>query len=94
MYAGLTVIDESVKQIMMDRFRGLMNYKTQYEEILTEKEVDIVKLIAKGKSNKEIANTLNYSEGTIKNNISRILEKMEMSDRMQIAIFAMENGIV
>ena len=31
-YAGLTVIDESVKQIMMDRFRGLMNYKTQYEE--------------------------------------------------------------
>ena len=61
---------------------------------MTEKEVDIVKLIAKGKSNKEIANTLNYSEGTIKNNISRILEKMEMSDRMQIAIFAMENGIV
>lgn len=93
-YAGLTVIDESVKHIMMERFKGLINYKLQYEEILTEKEVEIVKRIAKGSSNKEIANALNYSEGTIKNNISRILEKLEMSDRMQIAIFAMENGIV
>ena len=79
---------------MMERFKGLINYKLQYEEILTDKEVEIVKHIAKGISNKEIANTLNYSEGTIKNNISRILEKLEMSDRMQIAIFAMENGIV
>lgn len=93
-HAGLTVIHESVKQIMVERFKGMMEYKTQYEEILTDKEVDIVRHIATGKSNKEIASAMNYSEGTIKNNISRILDKLQVSDRMQVAIFAIENGIV
>lgn len=93
-YSGLTVIHESVKQIIIDRFKGLSNYKSQYKDILTEKEVEIIKLIATGSSNKEIAVNLNYSEGTIKNYVSKILYKLNMSDRMQIAIFAMENGIV
>lgn len=92
--SGLTVIHESVKKIMINRFKGLINYKTQYENLLTAKEIDIVKLIAKGASNKEIAGALNYSEGTIKNNVSKILEKLEMTDRIQIAIFAMEHGII
>lgn len=93
-YTGLTVIHESVKNIMIDRFKGLVKNKSVYEDILTEKEVQIVKLIAKGNSNKEIAVSLSYSEGTIKNYISRILEKLKLTDRMQIAIFAMENGIL
>lgn len=93
-YSGLIVIQESVKQIIIDRFKGLMNYKSKYENVLSEKEIEIIKLIAKGFSNKEIAVALSYSEGTIKNNVSRILEKLKMADRMQIAIFAMENGIV
>jgi DNA-binding NarL/FixJ family response regulator len=93
-YSGLTVIHESVKRIMIDRFKGVVDFKSRYEDTLTKKEIDIVKLIAKGNSNKEIASTLNYSEGTIKNNITKILEKLEMSDRIQIAIFAMENGLV
>lgn len=93
-FSGLTVIDNSVKQIMIDRFKGLLDYKSQYEDILSEKEIDIIRLIAQGSSNKEIAATLNYSEGTIKNNVSKILNKLDMADRMQIAIFAIENGIV
>lgn len=91
---GITVMHESVKHIMVERFKGLMNYKRQYQNVLTEKDLDIVKLIATGKSNKEIANVLNYSEGTIKNRVSKLLEKLDMADRMQIAIFAMENGIL
>jgi DNA-binding NarL/FixJ family response regulator len=91
---GLVVIHESVRQIMIDRFKGLSNYKSQYQGILNDKEIEIVRCIASGASNKEIAGEMCYSEGTIKNNISKILEKLEMSDRMQIAIFAIENGIV
>jgi DNA-binding NarL/FixJ family response regulator len=91
---GLTVIHESVKNIMIDRFKKLSDCKLKYKEKLTEKDIEIVKLIATGKSNKEIANALNYSEGTIKNNVSKVLEKLEMSDRMQVAIFAIESGIV
>jgi DNA-binding NarL/FixJ family response regulator len=92
--SGLCVIYQSVKDIMINRFKGLSNYKSKYEDKLLEKEIDIIKLIATGKSNKEKAAELNYSEGTIKNNISKILEKLEVADRMQIAIFAIENGIV
>ncbi|WP_206459105.1 response regulator [Anaerovorax sp. IOR16] len=93
-HSGLTVIHKSVKEIMINRFKGFSDYKLKYKDILTEKEIEIVRLIAQGCSNKEIASTLNYSEGTIKNNVSKILEKLDMSDRMQIAIFAIENGIV
>lgn len=91
---GLSVIDESVKNIMVRRFKRLSDCKTKYQEKLSKKEIEIIKLIATGKSNKEIANVLNYSEGTIKNNVSRVLEKLEMTDRMQVAIFAIESGLV
>lgn len=91
---GLTVIHESVKKIMINRFRGLSDYKSKYQDKLTDIDIKIVKLIAIGKSNKEIAYILNYSEGTIKNKISKIFEKIGMTDRIQVAIFAIENGIV
>lgn len=91
---GLTVMDESVKKIMTERFKGLSDYKANYEERIDEVEIQIIKLVAMGKSNKEIGATLNYSEGTVKNKISRIFEKLELSDRMQLAIFAIENGLV
>ncbi|MCF2936851.1 response regulator transcription factor [Paenibacillus alkaliterrae] len=54
---------------------------------LTQTESQIVRLIADGQSNKEIAATLFLSEGTIKNYISEILNKLELRDRTQIAIF-------
>lgn len=91
---GLTVIDESVKKIMIDRFKGLFDYKVKYKDKLTKGDIEIVKLIATGKSNKEIAVALNYSEGTIKNKVSKIFDKLNMTDRIQVAIFAIENGII
>lgn len=54
---------------------------------ITEKEYSIVELIAEGKSNKEMAKDLFLSEGTIRNYISTILEKLQLRDRTQIAIF-------
>lgn len=54
---------------------------------ITEKELDIIQLIADGKSNKEMAQELFLSEGTIRNYISTILEKLQLRDRTQIAIF-------
>lgn len=54
---------------------------------LTEKEIDVVKLVAEGMNNKEIANELCLSEGTVKNYISVILEKLQLRDRTQLAIY-------
>ncbi|WP_035292860.1 response regulator transcription factor [Clostridium sp. KNHs214] len=61
---------------------------------LSEKEINIIKEIASGLSNKEIGEKLYLSEGTIKNNITNILSKLSLRDRTQIAIFAFKNGIV
>lgn len=91
---GLTVIHESVKKIMVTRFQGLSEYHSRYKDLLTSREIEIIKYIAAGLSNKEIAGKLSYSQGTIKNDVSKILDKLDMTDRMQIAVFAIENGIV
>ncbi len=58
---------------------------------VTEKEYDIITKIADGLSNKEISDLLYLSEGTIRNNISTILEKLNLRDRTQIAIFYYKN---
>ena len=58
---------------------------------IAEKELDIITKIADGLSNKEIAELLYLSEGTVRNNISAILEKLGLRDRTQIAIFYYKN---
>ena len=54
---------------------------------LTDKEYEIIKLIAEGLSNKEISEKLFLSEGTVKNNVSTILSKLGLRDRTQLAIY-------
>ena len=60
---------------------------------LTPREVELIQQVAQGLSNKEIAQTLFLSEGTVKNNISTILSKLELRDRTQLVIFAYENNL-
>jgi len=60
---------------------------------LTEREIEILKLIAAGASNSEIAEKLFISEGTVKNHVSRILATLQVRDRVQAAILALQNGL-
>ena len=62
-------------------------------ETITKNEMKIIKLVGMGYSNKEINYELNFSEGTVRNYISSILQKLELRDRTQIAIFAVQNGL-
>jgi DNA-binding NarL/FixJ family response regulator len=59
---------------------------------ITEKENEIIELIAQGLSNKEIAASLYLSEGTVRNSISVILEKLDLRGRTQLAIFYYKNS--
>ncbi|RPF53294.1 response regulator transcription factor [Aquisalibacillus elongatus] len=61
---------------------------------LTPRETDILMRIGEGKSNKEIASELALSVGTVKNHISVLLDKLDLRDRTQLAIFAIRNGLV
>ncbi|MBT9313470.1 response regulator [Leptothoe kymatousa] len=65
----------------------------QVDVPLTERELEVLKLIANGKTNKGIARALNVTEGTVKNHVSNILTRLELRDRTQAAIYAVENGL-
>ena len=61
---------------------------------LTEREREILALIARGESNREIGETLFITEGTVKNHVSNILSKLGLRDRTQAALWAREHGLV
>lgn len=63
-------------------------------ESLTKRELEILTQVSGGMFNKEIANNLNISERTVKNHISNIFKKIDVSDRTQAAVFAIRNNIV
>ena len=61
---------------------------------LSERELEVMRLVARGMSNAEIAAKLFLSQATIKSHIARILAKLSLRDRVQVAVFAYEKGIV
>jgi DNA-binding NarL/FixJ family response regulator len=61
---------------------------------LSDREIEVVALVATGHRNKEIANKLFISEQTVKTHLSNIFQKLEVNDRLELALYAMRNGLV
>ena len=61
---------------------------------LTNREYEVLMLIAEGLNNKDIAERLYISEKSVKNHVSNIFKKLELNDRVQAAIFAYKNNII
>jgi len=68
--------------------------KSLLEHDLTEREITVLRLVADGKTNKEIANVLDLSEKTVKNHVRNIFHKLHVYDRTQAAILAIRKGII
>lgn len=62
-------------------------------DTLTDREMDVLRLIAQGNSNKAIAATLHLTEGTVKGYVSTVLGKLQVADRTQAALYAVKHGV-
>lgn len=66
----------------------------EHHEALTEREMQVLKLVAEGRSNKAIAHELNLGDETIKSHVSKILAKLGVTSRTQAALYALQVGLV
>jgi DNA-binding NarL/FixJ family response regulator len=89
---GGMAIHEDVAAKMVPRLLE-KSKQVQVEIPLTPRELAITKLVGEGKTNKEIAVALHLSVGTVKNHITQILQKLELRDRTQLAIYAIKHDI-
>lgn len=89
-YKGESTIDPKVTQKMMSQLR---KPKALHED-LTNRELEVLKLIGKGKSNQEIADELYIGIKTVKTHVSHILEKLQVTDRTQAAIYANQHHLI
>ncbi|MCE3021908.1 response regulator [Staphylococcus pasteuri] len=86
---GEKIIHPNAKRVI-----DTMSTKPHFTNKLSKRETEVLKEMVKGKTNKEIANTLIVSEKTIKTHVSHIFSKLQVSDRTQAAIYAMENKLI
>lgn len=93
--AGKTPVDSAVAgKLFAQVVQGATNPQSSLVDTLTEREKDILRLLGAGLPNADIAARLYLSEGTVRNYISTILEKLSVSDRTQAAVLALRCGLV
>lgn len=90
--SGQPVLESQVASKIMNRFRQNKREPLPHEE-LTEREMEVLKLIAKGKSNQEVADELFIGVKTVKFHVTNILAKLGCEDRTQAAIYAFKHGL-
>lgn len=93
---GKTLVKPAVTERLM---KGLGSMRTEFTSLtrpdpLTDRETEILRLMAGGYSNKEIAGALSVAEGTVKNHVSNILSKMGVRDRTRAVLKALEGGLI
>jgi DNA-binding NarL/FixJ family response regulator len=92
--AGKAYVDPSVAGKLLHQVAGGQTQPAKHiTSRLTEREVAVLRLLAKGFTNGDIAGRLHLSEGTVRNHVSTILAKLQVADRTQAAVIALQHGL-
>ncbi|HHZ17330.1 MAG TPA: response regulator transcription factor [Peptococcaceae bacterium] len=92
---GRSVIDPSITKLLFTEVNRMTKPQNREEgKAITSREMDILKLLARGLSNKEIASELSISEKTVKNHITSIFRKIKVEDRTQAVLYAVKHHLV
>ena len=91
---GEVTLHPRVAARVLENIRGENNEEQPLFTELTDRELDVLKLIANGMTNSQIAEKLVISENTVKGHVSNILSKLHLADRTQVAVYAWQSGIV
>jgi DNA-binding NarL/FixJ family response regulator len=94
-HAGDTIIAPDLAQKMLSTFEtGKVSGRSRLMPPLTEREVEVIRALAQGKSDRQIANSLGISEKTVRNHTSNIYRKLHIFDRTQAVIYAIREGVI
>jgi DNA-binding NarL/FixJ family response regulator len=94
-HAGNTIIAPDLAQKMLNTFQsGESSTRKRLVPPLTDRELEVIKALAQGKSDRQIAHSLGISEKTVNNHTSNIYRKLHLFDRTQAVIYAVREGII
>ncbi len=93
-YQGHAVLDPRVATRLINKIRHPSGEEVDFFAELTDREIEVLKLIAQGLNNAAIAKQLHLSEKTVKGYVSNILQKLHLADRTQAAVYAWKKGLV
>jgi NarL family two-component system response regulator LiaR len=92
--AGEAVLHPKVAERVIQEINGAKEADYNPFTELTNREMEVLRLIARGLSNADLASELFISENTVKGHVSNILSKLQLADRTQAAVYAWERGLV
>ncbi|WP_410768535.1 response regulator [Fontibacillus sp. BL9] len=91
---GLSLQDDVAAKVIPRLLHKKEEAEKTVDSSITPRELDILKLVGEGRSNREISEELGLSVGTVKNHMSQMMEKLDLRDRTQLAIYAIRHNVV
>jgi len=94
-YRGETALHPAIARMVLDELhRPSTPKQPRTSDPLSERELEVLRLVARGMSNQEIADTLIVGEATVRSHVSSVLRKLQLASRTQAALFALREGLV
>lgn len=92
-YQGKSALDPAVQRKLVDQFAQTTGKSASSKDNLTEREQEVLRLIAQGLTNPQIGHKLSIAEGTVRFHVSNVLKKLGLKNRTQAVLYAVHNGL-